>query len=166
MQKRLLPKYSILSANLHTGAISAWGRKLEVYLWLHSAAAQLLKIELLTIQFNIQNAKQEQQTLLLVRTVTEMDFGQRVFRRTAWQDSAHLSFDGLSFTMDHRVWSHYAVWTRICLHHFELHCTHPPTHQEDVTCKTPHFSTLLQPPLAKRQPLCHQQPQKTRTWVT
>lgn len=111
--------------------------------------------------------KRELQTLLLWSSITEIDFGQRGFsRRIAWQDSAHLSFDGLSFTMDHRVRSHYAVRTWICLHHFELHRTHPSTHQEDVTCKTPHISCLLQPMSAKCRPLYYQQPHRTRKQVT
>lgn len=99
-------------------------------------------------------SKQELQTLLPSSTVPETGFGQRrSSRSTTWQGSAHLSFDGLSLTMDHCVWSHYAVRAWISLHHFELHCTHPSTHQEDVTCKTPNVSSLLQPTSAKCQSL-------------
>lgn len=105
-------------------------------------------------------SKQELETLLPSSTVPETGLGQmRSSRKTTWQSSAHLPFDGLSLTMDHCVWSHYAVWAWVCLHHFKLHCTHPSTHQEDVTCKTPHVSGLLQPTSAKCQSPYDQQPE-------
>lgn len=75
MQNQLLPKYGISSANLHTGAISAYKEGHWKCISLPSAAAHVLKPELLTITFNTQN--QELQTLLLSSTVKQADFGQR-----------------------------------------------------------------------------------------
>lgn len=129
----------------------------NTFFWLPSAAAHLLKSEFLITTFNTQIAKQELQIPLLSSTITETDFGLRGFRRRmTLQDSAHLSFDGVSFTMDHCVRSHYAVRTWVCLHHLELHSTHPSTHQKDVTCKTPDFSSLLKWTSAKYRPLYYQ----------
>lgn len=166
MQKQLLPKYGISSANLHIGEILTWGRGVEIdfsaYLQQHLIWNQSFQC----LHSIHKMPKQELWTLLLSSTITETDFRQiGLFWRTTWQDFSHLSFDGVSFTMDHCVWSHYAVWTWICLHHFELHSTHPSPNQEDVTCKTSHFSSLLQLVSAKCYVLYCQQPQRTRKQI-
>lgn len=55
--KELLPKYGISSANLCTGAISAYEEGYWKHISLSSAAVHLLKPEVLIITFNTQNAK-------------------------------------------------------------------------------------------------------------
>lgn len=63
----------------------------------------------------------------MTATLTTMKLGTRIREQT------HLSFDRLSFTVDHCVWSNNAIRTGICLHYFELHSTHPTTDKENVS---------------------------------